>query len=621
MSSAGKNQEYASLITFPDNDILLLCETIDVGSTSVSVATDKTRVNRAIVVCEHQIYTLEYPSKSFAKAPATLNKVHFTGHDLPNFQQGSMTSFTQIDPVTTEGFMEGAIYFLAESQLHLACLKQEPYLVPRQLLIGGSPTRILYSSFLQKFIALYIRISITQPRQTNGHHVRAAQRALRPVIGFLDPSSDSVEHDPDGIDNRGVRPLGECNPGEKVLGMMEWFPLEDDDKTYPLLILNTLVKQSGQAASGRLLLFAIRRGVNGEVALDYKNACLEFDFPVYAVASYGRSSLIYCCGKELVLHKLVMNGSKRWNQPVRYTMGSPAAHIIVHADEVYVTTTKDSLNIFKIEDDKIIYQFTDQVARNGLHHLVVPNHSLTLVSGMGCEVVGLWKPPSLRIDNSMCTVFQAVLPGSITRFRHITRARWYRESSMTSKLKISDKTPSFLKSSSNMAIPRKNHINEGHPNRTADAIIGSSADGTLYQFDILNEPSWRLLRYIQNMVMQDAVVCPFPNYFQNPNIEPSTSVKRHMQVNGDILHRLIDRGGVILLENILDRDVENHSQDMMDLDTMDEDDEERRASSENASPRRERFKELVAEVSDLADGKRDMAAVVQWIRFKLLKAL
>lgn len=579
------------------------------------------RVNRAIVVCEHQIYTLEYPSKSSRKAPATLNKVHFTGHDLPNFQQGTMTSFTQTDPVTTEGFMEGAIYFLTANQLHMACLKQEPYLVPRQLPIDGSPTRILYSSFLQNLIALYIRISITQPRQTNGHHVRAAQRALRPVISFLDPNSDPVEHDPDGIDTRGVRPLGECNPGEKVLGMMEWFPLEEDDKTYPLLILNTLVKQSGQAASGRLLLFAIRRGVDGEIALDYKNACLEFDFPVYAVASYGRSSLIYCCGKDLVLHKLVMNGSKRWNRPVRYAMGSPVAHITVHADEVYVTTTKDSLNIFKIEDENIIYQFTDQVARNGLHHLVLPDHSLTLVSGMGCEVVGLWKPPRPRIDNSMCTVFQAVLPGSITRFRRITRARWYRESSMASKSKISDMTPSFLKSSLIMANSHKNYLNEGYPNGKADAIIGSSADGTLYQLDILNESSWRLLRYIQNMATQDPIVCPFPNLFQNPDVEPSTSIKRHMQVNGDILHRLLDRGGEILLEDILDRGVESQSQDMMDLDTTDEDDEERRAGSQHASPRRERFEELVAEVADLDDGEGDVAAVVQWIRFKLLKAL
>ena len=591
---------------------------MSVGTTSVSVATDRTRLSRVIVVCEHQIYALEYSSEFSRKSPATLNKVYFTGEDIPSFQQGSMTPFTQAEPADPNDSMAGLTYFLAESQLYMAYLKQDAYLVPRQLPIDGNPTKILYSDYLKKLIVLHVRTTITQPRQTNEQHVGVAQRALKPWISFLDPDAEPAEHDPDDIDDRGTREL-ERIAGEKVLGMMEWFPLEEDDKVYPLLVINTLVKENKQAASGRLLLFTMRQGANSDVTLECRKR-FEPGSPVYAVASYGRSSLVYCCGKDLVLHKLAMHPTKRWNEPIRYTMGSPAAHISVHGDEVYVTTTKDSLSVFKIENNKFVYQFSDQVARNGLHHLEVPHQSLTLISDMGCSVTGLWKPPKPRIDNLMCTVFQAVLPGSISRLRRLARARWYRKTPTASVSQFSDVTPSFLRSGLTRSSLQRDHTNEGYPNEEVEAIIGGSADGALYQFDILDEPSWRLLRYIQNMAIQDSIICPFSTKTRHLNIEPATS-DRSMHVNGDILQRLLDRGGENLLRDMLIRGEDNQLQDMMDLDSTDEDDERRPTGSKTVSPRRERLDELVAEVEELADAERDVAAVVQWLRFKLLRAL
>ena len=591
---------------------------MNVGTTSVSVATDKARLSRVIVVCEHQIYTLEYSSKFSRKSPGTLNKVYFTGNDLPSFQRGSMIPFGQSDPADAKDSTAGATYFLEDNQLHMAFLKEKPCLVPRYLPVAGSPAKVLYSDYLKKLIILYVRAFVTQPRQTNEHRARSAQRALKPWLSFLDPDTEPYYHDPDDIDDRSTREL-ERIAGEKVLGMMEWFPLEEDDKAYPLLVINTLVKQNKQAAFGRLLLFTTTQGANGDVTLECRKR-FELESPVFAVAPCGRSSLVYCCGKDLILHKLVMSPTKRWNEPVRYTMGSPAAHISVHGDEVYVTTTKDSLSIFKIEGDRFVYQFSDQVARNGLHHLGVPRQSLTLISDMGCSVTGLWKPPKPRIDNSMCTVFQAVLPGSVSRLRHIARARWYRKSSLASTSETSDLTPAFLRAAVTMSSSQGDHTNEGHRTQETEAIIGGSADGALYQFDIIDEPSWRLLRYIQNMATQDSTVCPLSTKVHHGNVEPSSS-DRSMQVNGDILHRLLDRGGEGLLAAMLDRDRDNPVQDMMDLDAMDGGGEKGLTGSENVSPRRERFNELVTEVDELADGTRDVPAVVQWMRFKLLKAL
>ena len=567
------------------------------------------------------MFSIEYPSTFSRKAPATMSKVYFTSNDLPAFQPSSIILDTQTDPTGLGDFSDGTFYFLSGTQLHMAHLQQAPQLLPHHLPVDGTPSKVLYSKYLKKLIALYTKIKIIQPRQSNGHYVRAPQRALRPMIAFLDPDSEPVKYDPDDIDHQGSRVLGECNPGEKVLGMMEWFPLENDGKMYPLLVLNTLAKQYGQNASGRLLMFAIRQGTNGEITLDMK-INLEFESPVYSVAAYGRSSLVYCCGKDLILRKLVMHPSKRWNEPARYSLTSPAAHISVHASDVYVTTTNSSLSILKIEDDKIVSHFNDQVARAGLHHLEVSNMSLILASGRDCTVTGLWKPPKPRIDNSTCTLFQVRLPGSITRFRYILKAGWHRASPIASLSRVSDTRRPSPKFKSSIPDSHNDLIDQNRLIKEGEAIIGVRADGAIHQFDVLDEPSWRLLRYIQNMAMLDPIVCPFHEQFRPRSLEPVMSNKRNMHVDGDILHQLLERGGEDLLGDILDRDGEDYSADIMDIDFISGDHEgERLANAKKASARRARFKELAADVAELADGERDEAAVVQWIRFKLLRAL
>ena len=94
-----------------------------------------------------------------------------------------------------------------------------------------------------------------------------------------------------------------------------------------------------------------------------------------------------------------------------------------------------------------------------------------------------------------------------------------------------------------------------------------------------------------------------------------------MHINGDILNRLFDRGGEVLLEGMLEQGSEERQQDRMDLDSRNEGDINRLTGFGDASAKRKRFKELVAEVAMLAEGERDVAAVVQWMRLKLVRAL
>ncbi len=104
------------------------------------------------------------------------------------------------------------------------------------------------------------------------------------------------------------------------------------------------------------------------------------------------SSLIYCCGNELIVQTLRLP-DKKWLRPVKHMLGSPSTHISVVDSFVYVTTARHSLTILKFEDDQLRPQFSDRVARDGMHHLNISDSSITLVSDKACSVVGLWQPP------------------------------------------------------------------------------------------------------------------------------------------------------------------------------------------------------------------------------------
>lgn len=245
--------------------------------------------------------------------------------------------------------------------------------------------------------------------------------------------------------------------------------------------------------------------------------------------------MIYCCGNELILQTLRLP-DKKWLRPIKHTLGSPSIHISVAGLFVYVTTARHSLTILKFENEELRPQFSDRVARDGMHHLVIQDPSVTLVSDKACSVIGLWQPPrespvhvlglaerclERRTESSATTLFEAILPKSITRLRSGALSSTWRSS----------------------------------PTTQCETVLGSSADGTFYQFLILPETSWRLLRFIKNLALRNRLICPFQH--SNPprkHLEPSTSKKHYMHIDGDILLRLVDLGGAPLLRAMLEQE-------------------------------------------------------------------
>ena len=571
-------------------DHLSFCENIAFGHTSVTVFKDTT-ADRAIVHCENSVCTIEYPQTN-SKAPATVLNVWITDPSKPSLQQGNIDALNQVSdswmPGENPGFTAASFVCIEEGQLHIISLGAQPKMVPRRLDLGGTPVRVVYSSQLDKLIVLHNRYQVLRAaRQVDGKHHGGGKRGLRPMISFLDPRGDPVTRvDPDAMDIDDVEGLiSECGRDEKVLGITEWFP-KGCSKPHHMLILNTTVARPRKAI-GRLLLFAISSEENKHPTVAIKKI-ITTDGPVYSVATYSDTSFVYCCENDLYMQTLDVTDPPRitLQSPVKIAMRSPGRHITVKEPYVYISSSRESLSVYRYDAGQLVYQFGDQFARPGLHHLQLPTQSLILASDMDGTVVGLWQPPERRVDNAMTTLFEAEFPGSITRLRRISRPTWSRRDHGLYGINVDNPTnPSSLE---------------------PDTILGSSADGTLTQMSLLSSNEWCLLRFLQNMAERNPLICPFhPGNPHRRQVEPSTSRPHYMHINGDILERVLGRGGETLIDEMLDvePDYESHT----DFGSKED--------------RRGRFEELAKDVLKEVEGGEVVGRVVLWLRYQLRNAL
>ena len=554
-----------ALLTITDS--LSLLEELVIGNTSVTVLSDAKRATRTIVHCEDIMCALEYDRGM--KSPASFHKILMTDREDPESQNGMLSAFTQaVDgwlPDGVPGCTAGLLFCIDGNLLHTVSLDRalSPGMVPRRLPIGGTPVRVIYSAHLQKLIILYNKLPITTRGSTQSRRDRHAsrKRALVPGIAFRDlnskatpqlgPDTMEVESDLQLNENENNDNImsAEHKPNEKFLGITEWFPFVDG-KSYHLLLVHTILARAEKQV-GRLLFFAVSQSNVKIPNLTIKKR-LEVGGPVYSVAVHpDGKSLVFCSGSELCIQSLESGPTGiRWQLLVKTDMRSPARHITIAEPLIYVSSIRESLTVYRYEAGKLVYQYGDQCAREGLHHMHVPEHSLLFASDMTNTVVGLYQPPERRIDNAMSTVFEATLPSSITRLKRLAKPSWTHDIS---------------------------------PEANNGLIIGVSADGTIIKFDIVTK-GFRVFKFIQNMAERNPVTCPFAGIMPHKRqLEPKTDRPHRMHINGDILKRVLERGGEECIRDMLnvEPDTEMHT----DFDSVED--------------RWARFKELAGEVVDI----------------------
>lgn len=528
------------LLTFTVAMPLLFRQRLQIGNTTVTVSRDKTKHSRAIIHCEENLYSMEYPIDPSAASvnfplncqlPASINNIWITDPS-PTFQQGDTSTFAQ----GGLGAAKGLLFAVGGSQIHMAGFLPEaeppkPCLIPRRIPVPGTPVKLIYSDRLKKLVVIYYTIGIIQGDRNRN---TAAKRSLQYHLVIIDP--DATQLDRDASMSRAKSPIY-SKPGERFLGLLEWFP-KIGSNIHHFFVVHTILSRRDPAESrGRILIFAASEHIGRDVMTLKRH--WDKEAPVYALAPYGENSILYSCGKYLCLQSLETSSSAagsmaKLSMPIIYDLMTRGLYISVDIDEfIYVTTDGNGINIFALQDEGFVRHCISEKAREGIHHIVVPQRDLVITSQRDKTVTGLWQNAYCFLPYSTEAIFEATLPGSITRFASIRRPLWQQGPEPDDREFPTPHDTSTFRSAF--------HTDE-------DPIIGTSTNGAIYQFQIIEAESWRLLRFLQNLVMRHAEICPFGDSTLLPDPDTYSPTSRRIveaeeyHVDGDILMLWLKRG-------------------------------------------------------------------------------
>lgn len=530
-----------SLLTVTVDEPLMFRERLQIGNTTVNVSRDNIKKSRAIIHCEQRLYSMEYPLDPSAASvnfpmkcqiPASINSIWIT--DLsPAFQQGDISTFAQ----GASGAAKGLLFSVGGSQIHMAGFLSEleplkPCMIPRRIPVPGTPVKLIYSERLKKLVVIYYRIDII--RGDGNHKSAAKQRSLQYYLAVIDPDETQLEGDPSMSSSES--PIY-SKSGERYLGLIEWFP-KIGSYIHHFFIVHTILSRRDPAESrGRILIFALSDHIGRKVITLKRH--WDKEAPVYALAPFGENSILYSCGKYLCLQSLetssfAAGSTAGLTTPIICDMMTRGLYISADTDDfIYVTTDGNGIYIYALQDKRLVRQCISEKAREGIHHIAIPPRDLIITSQRDKTVTGLWQHADCVLPYSTEPAFEATLPGSIARFAHIRRPLWQQGP------RLDDKD-----------IPRPH---DALADRSAfhtdeDPIIGTSTDGAIYQLQILDDESWRLLRFLQNLVMRHIEICPFgdSSLLLDPDAYSTTSQRiveaEEYHVDGDILRLWLERG-------------------------------------------------------------------------------
>lgn len=488
---------------------LVLHEKIEIGNTSITALADIRKPTRAILLCDQKLHTLEQPygESTNLAAPLLVNNVYLIDPENVSFQQGMIEAMAQ----SVSGTSQGLLFCVDDQQVQPVNLsfEAEPSMISRRIDVGGTPKRVKYSFKLDKLMVLHYSKNTMDPNKFPRDLDRTHQRYVQYSIAFVDINPGALMPHPGETYLEDSIVFDHFQPGEIPLGIVEWFPSRDDE-IFHVFVVNTLQRQSTPSQpAGRIYMFT--KAPNGVLVV---KKILEKEAPVYALAVCGAHSLLYACGSDLCLHSLIIKSTPsgwKFSNCITVSLFSQARYISVYEPWVFVSTRGNSLLVFKVVDDSTLdLQFVDEISRHNIFHWVIPERSLIVTCHTERMISGLFMPSKREGKTLLSTVFEARLPGSITRLYRIHPPPWKQ----------------YLDSKSSIIG------------------IGSMTDGSFFQFSTVDENAWRLLAFIQTMALRSPSICPFVDpikVYRRP-LEPLSN-PLNMHIDGDIIHRILERGG------------------------------------------------------------------------------
>ncbi|PQE23253.1 thermotolerance protein [Rutstroemia sp. NJR-2017a BVV2] len=485
------------------------------GATSVSLTVDEHKgfIKSFFISCDSKVFSLVLdtrPTGVERGIQIKRNRIWASDASNPAMRQQPFNFISRLGPGLA---LSGYVVLASEENLHLAEIGSHRKVIPRRILLKGTPSRFIYSRSLKVFI-----VGAT----TDG---RSTLHLIDPETGEdLGVPTNKAQEDREEF----VAGLGKID--EKVFCLYEW-PYIKQGNTYHHIVAGT--------SDGKVVMISAVHDkssamspLSGQKSIRYwTRHFFKCEEPVYSVT--GDSEGLYYCAKNVLNYQVLDLKEKRFVHMAKVELQSEAISLSYDDGKVYALTRNHSLQIIQVvkEDGKVrlALRHTDQYAREALHHLSIGNKpaegmlkdiQIHLVSDRGKSVAGLWASDEM-VTETVDTIFEVKVPSSVLRLRSANcRPTWDRIWDVT---EVGQRSEDLTVSN----------------NTGGSEILGLGIDGSLFHFTILPETSWRFLRYLVNVAKNSELVCEY-TYDHDPiALEPERNPKM-MHVDGDILRRVLD---------------------------------------------------------------------------------
>ncbi|KAK4166009.1 mono-functional DNA-alkylating methyl methanesulfonate N-term-domain-containing protein [Cladorrhinum sp. PSN259] len=402
---------------------------------------------------------------------------------------------------------EPQILIISGATLVLTELESVSGPVQRSIRLNATPTKIMYSHFLQCLVVAVHKDNI-------------------PSLLFVDPNTGEDLSKPVDSNQEPVEFIsGLGKPGDRILCLNEWRFMKEG-KTFYYLIVGT--------RNGHIVVISSQKEPSREASIPtrirysmrWKKDLLR---PIYSVLGFAEG-FVYCCGQKLSW-ELVEESSKRLFTLKSFELESPATSLKISNNKLLAMTNRDSLVVLDHirEDDRQETTFynTDPRRHRGGDFVEITSPeickggkgSLVLVSDIECQIESFWIPWQ-TLDAEFEAVLSASLCASVRKFQVArTRPAW----------------------EGNHRIPRFGKLRSSEDGAE---LLGISLNGSMYHFTLLSIDTWRFLRFLQNLALANEELSP-PSQHRDViarDPEPRLDKGSEMQVDGDLLERVLAKG-------------------------------------------------------------------------------
>lgn len=454
----------------------------------------------------------------------------------------AITSVTVLPKSLSGNEANTPLLLLATDQVMLAELQPQVGPVQRQIPLGMTPLKLLYSHILKCLV------------------VAAKTAKDKATLRFIDPDTGEDLSLP--VDNKSKEPVryisGLGRQGERILCLEEWHMRSESGQSHYHILVTT--SGSDTSGGGRVLIVspqADRPGPGqkrGKIrfstryklrrAQDDDWTAEESAGPISAVAAFGHK-IQSSMGTQILYHEFD-EGQRKMTQGPSQELGGPAwkLSILPNGSRTLALVKGDSLRVLEEGPGQApSITHVESTTRSAMDMLEVagawedsvpiasePPESIVLLSDQNCSLKGLWIPWDSPYQDCEA-VFETDLPSSVRRLRlGRTLPAWSRETRRQKKFGL-------LSASVDDA-----------------EILGMGIDGSLQHFTLMDINAWRFLRLVQNIAETSADLYPFTHVpFEEVegngddedarDFDPTPVVDQglEMQIDGDLMQRCLEK--------------------------------------------------------------------------------